>query len=191
MRLLDENLPRLSAVSTYPPAIPIFSVVFPDITDELSVFLFKANPPFSGTSYILVDFTLVILPFCSHFILFFLYIEPFPSPYKYFFHPKNKSSHQFHVSLQLHYSISLLPVTAKFPVCCLCLRHQCFSSFESLSSQAFLITSPLQLLWSRASVITPLNPVINSQPSFFLNFLQCLKQVTPTSFRHFIFLLGN
>ena len=39
MRLLDENLPRLSPVSTYPPAIPIFSVVFPDITDELSVFL--------------------------------------------------------------------------------------------------------------------------------------------------------
>ena len=70
-------------------------------------------------------------------------------------------------------------------------ERKAFSSFESLSSQAFLITSPLQLLWSRASVITPLNPIINSQPSFFLNFLQRLKQVTPTSFRHSIFLLGN
>lgn len=87
-------------------------------------------------------------------------------------------------ALLLHFSS---PCNSKIPpsvvyTCC----HQCFSSFESLLSQAFLFTSPLQLLWSRASVITPLNPIINSQPSSFLNVLQCLKQVTPTSFRHFL-----
>lgn len=82
---------RLSPVSTYLPAIPIFSVVFPDITVELSAFLFKANPPYSVTSFMLVDITLVIPPFCSHLISLCLYTEPFPSPYKeYFFHPENK-----------------------------------------------------------------------------------------------------
>ena len=159
-------------MSTYPPAIPIFSVVFPDITDELSVFLFKANPPFSGTSY--------TFSWISHWLFF-----PFAPISSFFSYILNHSHHHINISSILKTN---LPTNFTFPcsfttpflfslsqqnspcvvyTCC----HQCFSSFETLSSQALLITSPLQLLWSRASVITPLNPVTNSQPSFFLNFL--------------------
>ena len=182
-----------SPVSTCPPATPILSVVSPDITDESSVFLFKVNPPYSIASYILMDFTLVILPFCSHFTLFPLYTEPFPSPYKYFFHPKNKwnlpTNFIFPCSVTTHFSslcnskiprvLSIPAVTNAFPPL-------------SLWSQAFLITSPLQLLWSRASVITPLNLIISSQPSSSWTFCNVWnKSLLHPSDTSFIFLLGN
>lgn len=116
----------------------------------------------------------------SHWLFF-----PFAPISSFFSYILNHSHHHINISSILKTN---LPTNFTFPcsfttpflfslsqqnspcvvyTCC----HQCFSSFETLSSQALLITSPLQLLWSRASVITPLNPVINSQPSFFLNFL--------------------
>ena len=45
-----------------------------------------------------------------------------------------KSSHQFHFSLQLYYSISLLPVTAKFPECRYLLSPMLFLLWKSFKS---------------------------------------------------------
>ena len=82
--------------------------------------------------------------------------------------------------------ISLLPVTAKFPECCLyLLSPMLFLLWKSLES-----SFPYHLSIATAVVKSICDHSFKSCHQFstlmLLNFLQCLKQVTPTSFRHFL-----